>query len=133
MPYVTDTHPLVYFVSGKTRKLSSRVASLFRKAEAGDEIVFVPVVVFIEINALVRKGEVALKAGSLSRWTRELLGFPGLVAQDITLEIVMAAADEVRLRAPIDAIIVATARHLDLPLITRDQGIIESGAVRVYW
>jgi PIN domain nuclease of toxin-antitoxin system len=43
-------------------------------------------------------------------------------------------ADELRFtRDPFDALIVASARDLNLPLITRDAQIRESGAVKVLW
>jgi PIN domain nuclease of toxin-antitoxin system len=43
-------------------------------------------------------------------------------------------ADELRInRDPFDALIVAAARALDLPLLTRDTEIGSSGAVRVVW
>jgi PIN domain nuclease of toxin-antitoxin system len=43
-------------------------------------------------------------------------------------------ADELRFtRDPFDALICATARRLDLPLITSDGDIRPSGAVRVLW
>jgi PIN domain nuclease of toxin-antitoxin system len=44
------------------------------------------------------------------------------------------AADELRFnRDPFDALIVAAAQLLELPLITRDDDIVASGVVRVIW
>jgi hypothetical protein len=43
-------------------------------------------------------------------------------------------ADELRFtRDPFDALIVSAARSLDLPLLTRDGAIRESGTIRVIW
>jgi PIN domain nuclease of toxin-antitoxin system len=43
-------------------------------------------------------------------------------------------ADELRFtRDPFDGLIVAAARHLRLPLLTRDAAIRESGVVAVIW
>jgi len=43
-------------------------------------------------------------------------------------------AEELRFtRDPFDALIVAAAVTLDLPLLTRDEDIRQSGAVRVIW
>ena len=54
-------------------------------------------------------------------------------AVDLTAEQVYLA-DELRFtRDPFDGLIVAAARSLALPLITRDAEIRESGAVRVIW
>ena len=43
-------------------------------------------------------------------------------------------ADELRFtRDPFDALICASARRMDLPLLTRDADIRGSGTVRVLW
>jgi PIN domain nuclease of toxin-antitoxin system len=43
-------------------------------------------------------------------------------------------ADELRFtRDPFDALIVASAKDLSLPLITRDSAIRESGTVPIIW
>lgn len=133
MPFVTDTHPLVYFTAGRHKKLSRRVLKIFQRAEAGQEVVFIPVLVFMEIDALRRKGEVDLADGGLTPWLRRLLGYPGFVAQDVTLEIVLESMGRADIRDPIDALITATARHLEIPLITADVQIIESAGVETYW
>ena len=52
---------------------------------------------------------------------------------DLTPEQVYVA-DELRFtRDPFDALIVAAARTLALPLLTRDADIRASGAVRIIW
>ena len=52
---------------------------------------------------------------------------------DLTREQVFEA-DELRFsRDPFDALIVAAARALELPLITRDAEIVESKAVKAIW
>ena len=46
----------------------------------------------------------------------------------------VSLADELRFTCdPFDALIVAAARTVDLPLLTRDRDIGASGAVRVIW
>jgi PIN domain nuclease of toxin-antitoxin system len=131
MPFVTDTHPLVYFHSGKDAKLSRRALRIFRDAEHGRDIIFIPVVVFLEIDALLRRGRIALKEGSLIRWADKLLDYPGFVVQDITLEIALESTAQGLLGDPMDSLIVAAAKVAELPLITSDQRIIESGLVEV--
>jgi PIN domain nuclease of toxin-antitoxin system len=52
---------------------------------------------------------------------------------ELTQELVFDA-DELRFnRDPFDALIVASARALALPLVTRDVDILESGAVKTIW
>jgi PIN domain nuclease of toxin-antitoxin system len=133
MPFVTDTHPLIYFHSGATRKLSRKAMRLFRKAEAGEEMIFVPVIVFMEIDALCQKGHISIGRGSFASWVKGLLDLPGFVAQDITIEIILESTGQALVRDPVDKLILATARHLGLPLITRDARIVESGLVEIAW
>lgn len=133
MPFVTDTQGLVNFHAGKSGKLSSKVLQVFEAAAASRDFIYVPVVVFLEIEVLRLKGLVALREGSLASWTRTLLGNPGFVAQDVTTEIVLEAAALRMIRDPLDALIVATARVLDLPLITRDRQISDSRLARIFW
>ena len=133
MPFVTDTHPLVYFTGGRHKKLSERVLKIFRRAEAGQEVIYIPVLVFMEIDILRRKGKIDLADGGLALWVRELLRYPGFVAQDVTLEILLESIGRADIRDPIDSLIAATARDLELQLITADEQISESAGVEIYW
>lgn len=133
MAFVTDTHPLVYFEAGRHKKLSRKVLRVFREAEAGLELVFVPTIIFREIEVLRRKRKVQIREGTLTSWARRLFEYPGFLAQDLTLEIVLESVALTGLSDPMDSLIVATARCLELPLITKDTGIIESRLVPTFW
>jgi PIN domain nuclease of toxin-antitoxin system len=52
---------------------------------------------------------------------------------DLTVEQIVDASELGFTRDPFDGLIVAAARSLDLPLITRDEAIRASGTVRVLW
>jgi PIN domain nuclease of toxin-antitoxin system len=63
----------------------------------------------------------------------DLFSNPAYHPLNLTLEQVYLA-DELRFtRDPFDALIVAAARTLALPLLSRDADIRASGAVRVIW
>ena len=63
----------------------------------------------------------------------DLFSNPAYQPLDLTPAQVLLA-DEMRFtRDPFDALIVAVARDLQLPLITRDAQIRQSGAVKVLW
>jgi hypothetical protein len=77
-----------------------------------------------------------LRVSEKARRTREL-GGRGVVAN---LPVAVGTADQIDstddlrfTRDPFDALIVAAARTLALPLLTRDESIRASGAVRVIW
>ena len=65
----------------------------------------------------------------------ELYSNPAYQPYDLTASQVLDADDLAPRvnRDPFDALICAAARDLELPLLTRDTAIADSGAVRVWW
>jgi PIN domain nuclease of toxin-antitoxin system len=59
--FVTDTHPLVWYSTGKHSQLSRKVLSAFQKAESAETLIYVPAVVFWEIALLESLGKIKLK------------------------------------------------------------------------
>jgi predicted nucleic acid-binding protein len=58
--YVTDTHSLIYYVTGHNAKLSRRALRAFQQAEQVEEYIYVPAVVLCEISRLEKEGQVRL-------------------------------------------------------------------------
>lgn len=129
--YVTDTHPLVFHVTG-SRGLSPRALGIFQAADAREAIVFVPVTVLWEIALLERVGRIHL--GVPLRAFADAL-FSNAAYQSLPLDReVVALAHEARPNDdPFDALIAASARSLDLPLVTRDAAIQEWRPVKTAW
>jgi PIN domain nuclease of toxin-antitoxin system len=63
----------------------------------------------------------------------DLFSNPAYQPHDLTVGQVFDAADLRFTRDPFDALIVAAAHDLGLPLITRDAAIRESGSVKAFW
>jgi PIN domain nuclease of toxin-antitoxin system len=127
---VTDTHALLYHAAG--RGLGPEAAACYRAAEDRKAVIYVPAAVIWEVTLLARAGKVNLR-----RTTRlffvDLFTNPAYQAHDLTTRQVFDA-DELRFnRDPFDALIVAAATDLGLPLITRDADIVASKAVEVIW
>lgn len=128
---VTDTHALVLHVRQRPT-LGAKAAGHFRAAEAGAALVYVPMAVVWEVTFLARAGQIDLRR-SPAVFFSELFLSSSYQPYDLTLDQVFAA-DAVRFtRDPFDALIVAAAQVLDLPLITRDVDIVASRAVKVIW
>lgn len=128
---VTDTHALLYHASSSPR-LGRRAAAHFAACERREAILYVPAAVIWEVAFLARGARVNLR-----RTPREFFGDlfsnPAYQPYDLTADQVFDA-DDLRInRDPFDALIVAAARDLDLPLLTRDTDIANSGAVRTIW
>jgi PIN domain nuclease of toxin-antitoxin system len=128
---VTDTHPLIYYAN-RGRGLSPRAASFFTSCERQEAVLYVPAAVVWECTLLARSARVNLRRTPRAFFD-DLFSNPAFYPFDLTLDQIFVA-DESRIgRDTFDNLICAAARSLDLPLITRDANIQESGAVRVLW
>lgn len=128
---VTDTHALLFHAAGGGR-LGPKAAAHFAACEAREALLYVPAAVVWEVALLARGGRINLRR-SLREFFAELFSNPAYQPCDLSIEQVLLA-EEIRInRDPFDALICAVARDLELPLITRDGDIRESGAVRVIW
>jgi PIN domain nuclease of toxin-antitoxin system len=128
---VTDTHPLIFHAVGPGR-LGSRAAALFERCERREAILYVPAAVIWECSLLARVARINLRR-SVRAFFADLFSNPAYQPLDLTLD-QLCGADELRFnRDPFDALVVAAAQTLGLPLVTRDGDIRESGTVRVIW
>lgn len=128
---VTDTHPLLFHAAGGGR-LGPHARKLFAAAEARDAIVYVPVVVIWEVTLLARAVRINLHR-PVREFFADLFSSPAYQVLSLEPEQAFDAGDLRRLRDPFDALVCAAARDLDLPLITRDAAITDSGLVRIIW
>lgn len=128
MPYVTDTHSLMWHMTSDPR-LSAEAKEIFRKADDSQEYVFSPCIVFFELVYLFEK----------KRMTGDFDRFLGLVSssqnyriEPLCLPIIQKSRQISResVADPWDRLIVATSLHLNLPLIARDKALRKIG-VRV--
>jgi PIN domain nuclease of toxin-antitoxin system len=128
---VTDTHALVFHAAG-TGKLGPRAAAFFDRCERRAAILYVPTIVIWECSLLARVSRINLRR-TVRAFFDDLFSNPAFQPIDVTPQQIYLA-DELRFnRDPFDAIICATARSVDLPLITRDADIRGSGVVKVIW
>ena len=128
---VTDTHALIFHAAG-TGLLGRRAAAHFSACERQQALVYVPMAVVWETSLLARTSRINLRR-SVRDFFGDLFSNPAYHPFDLTPDQVYLADDLRFTRDPFDALICATARTLDLPLITRDSDIRASGTVRVFW
>ncbi len=127
---VTDTHPILLFSAGG-RKLSPQAAEHFEACENQEAPLYVPAAVIWEVSLLARVNRIRL-GRSPQRFFEELFSNPAYLPVDLTPEQIYLA-DEIRPNDdPFDALICAASRSLELPLLTRDGSIEESG-FEVVW
>jgi PIN domain nuclease of toxin-antitoxin system len=130
--YVTDTHPLVFFANRNQRLLSRRAWDIFQEAEARQALILIPAPALWEVSFLELHGKIKLDK-PYEDWPRELFAHPCYDCIPLDAAII-AEARHCNVNNDIfDAAILATARVKDLPLITRDNAITDSGLVEVVW
>ena len=125
MPFVTDTHPLLWHMTDDPR-LSLKVKRIF-----DEDYIFIPCIVFFELLYLVEKKKIIydfdafLALVSLSEnYNVEPLCLPIIEkSKRIPRE---------KVADPWDRLIAATSMHLSLPLITRDEALKDIG-LEVIW
>jgi PIN domain nuclease of toxin-antitoxin system len=118
--YVTDAHPLIWYVTSQRNKLSSRALGAFQDAERGEAFIYIPA------------GKITLNKPYVT-WARDLLDKSCFECVPIDETVVAEARNYAFNRDAFDASIVATARLKDLPLITKDSAITNSGLVEIWW
>jgi PIN domain nuclease of toxin-antitoxin system len=129
--YVTDTHPLVWYATNKQAKLSKKALSAFNAATREEALIYVPGFVFWEIAMLLKIGRVSLQE-SYCDWAEHLIAQAGFDVAPFSVE-VTAEAYTYPFADPFDAVITATAKVMDLALITRDQDITDSRLIDIHW
>ena len=128
---VADTHALIFHASGGG-KLGPKARAHFDASERREAITYVPAAVMWECSLLARAVRINLHR-PVRAFFDDLFSNPAYVPLDL-LPAQVLLANELRFtRDPFDALIVATAKDLSLPLITRDSAIRESGTVPIIW
>lgn len=128
---VADTHALIFHASGGG-KLGPKARAHFEASERREAITYVPAAVMWECSLLARAVRINLHR-PLRAFFDDLFSNPAYVPLELSPAHVLLA-DELRFtRDPFDALIVASAKDLSLPLITRDDAIRGSRIVPVIW
>ena len=127
-----DTHVAIWLAFGTELTQASR-DRITRERES--EGVGISAVTVWEVGNLVRKGKLGLQL-TLSAWVERFRATHGFHDVPLSTDIVIEAANlPGQLHGdPADRFLVATARHLDIPLVTRDKRILayaKAGHVRV--
>ena len=120
---VTDTHALIWYLESDAR-LGADASKIYDECDRGQAIVYVPTMCLVEIVFLQEKGRIPshLKTAFESKLKS---GTTGVV--DAMATILRTDVPEMP-----DRIIAATARHLGLPLMSRDHKI-RSSSVTTIW
>lgn len=128
---VTDTHSLLYHVAGKTSRLGRRSRKLFEDADNSKTLIYVPTVVLWELTDRIKDGSLILPE-RFDQWCRQLAASGGYSIEPLYWEDINEARS-LPFKDPFDCLITGTALRLNMPLITREQAIIDSGLIVTLW
>jgi len=126
--YVTDTHPLVWYLEDSP-KLSSAAKQAFQQIERGDAIGIVPTIVLAEIVHLADRKKIPVNITETVARLREAPNY-GIVSLDLTVILLRAPLKNYEIH---DRVIVATAKSFEASLITKDDHIQKSATVPCIW
>ena len=128
MKYLFDTHVLIWGLQD-----SEELSALARRllASASPETLALSDISFLEIAMLVKTGRIQMEKPvsevlGLVSDSLSILPIDSLIATE-SMELDLPQGD------PFDRVIVATARRYGIPLLTRDQQILDSGLVEMIW
>jgi predicted nucleic acid-binding protein len=124
--FVTDTQALVKFMMGK-KVINDRSHQAYLSADNGESTIIIPAIVLMEMLYLFEKNRIDV--GLLQ--TEELFKSQNYQFEPLSFDILKAAAEIDDIPELHDRLIAATAKYLDLPLITNDPEIRASRHITV--
>ena len=128
--YVTDTHPFLWYLTGEARRLGSRARTVFDQAEAGRAVIIIPAIVLAESLHISEKGRMKFKFEQVLGMLESALNYR---FYPLDLPVIRKASYLRGISEIHDRIIVATAKHLGLELITDDNEVRNSGLIEALW
>ncbi|BBP99335.1 twitching motility protein PilT [Burkholderia sp. SFA1] len=127
-----DTHTLLWWVGGGA--LSKQALSAIRKESGDDGEIVVSTITAWEIALLVRRGKIRLSM-DVGDWIEKVNRIDGVSFVPVDNNIAIRSIDlpgEFH-NDPADRLIVATARSLSAPIVTKDRLIRKYEHVKTIW
>ena len=129
---ITDTHPLVWYLTGQLKKLPKKVKQAFDDAVDGKCAIFIPSVVLWELSMLIKAG-IVQPSVTLEEYVRERFFAKAISILDVTAEDILISHRLSLHTDPFDVLIVAMALRMDCPLITADSVIHKTTPCDLFW
>jgi predicted nucleic acid-binding protein len=131
--YVADTHALIWHLTSDSR-LSPAARAAFEDADNGRGVIWIPGVVLVEVVYLVER---ARFPSALITQMLDLIDPPNdsypLVPLDVGVIRALQTVDRDKVPDMPDRIVVASAKYLELPLLSKDSAFADISEVSVVW
>jgi len=127
-----DTHAWIWWVTAD-RRLSRRAETAIRRAAAGDGV-WISAISIWEIAKKVEKRQLTLDR-PFRQWLQKACGAAGLCVAELTPEILVESCElpQPFHGDPADQMIVASTRHHNGILLTRDEALQNYAHLRTLW
>jgi PIN domain nuclease of toxin-antitoxin system len=127
-----DTHAWIWLAADRKRLSRAAAAAIRRGTESGG--IGVASISLWELAILFDRGRLRA-SGTIESSMRSIVEATGVVIHEITPEIAALAAafPDGFPQDPADRLIAATARSLGLPLVTREQRMLDSNLLKTIW
>jgi PIN domain nuclease of toxin-antitoxin system len=130
---VLDTHVLVWWVDGATKKLSRKARQALEQHSQRNELLVASISVF-EITTLERRGRLRFRI-SASEWVARVRLLPEYRIEPLTDDIAERAGQfgDAFPGDPADRVIAATALLRGVPLVTQDENLRRVENLKTIW
>jgi PIN domain nuclease of toxin-antitoxin system len=133
MPILLDTHAWVWWVS-EDRRLSKGATAAIRRATRDGDSVWVSIISIWEVATKVEKKQLVLDR-PIRQWMDQATTVTGLFLADLSAAILLDSCElpQPFHGDPADQMIVASARHLNAALLTKDRKLRSYRHVQTVW
>ena len=128
MDYLADTVTVIRHFSGVGR-IGRKARTILEGVEQGDHHLFLSTVSLVEILYLSEKNRIMINLGESLDIIDDSANYSIV---DLTTKIVKFA-EKIDFPEIFDRLIMSTARSLDIPILTSDKAIRNSGIVETIW
>lgn len=129
MNFLTDTHALLWHFTNSP-KISQKTREIFNKCERGECIIFIPSIVIAECLSIFDKKKVTFDFNELFTRIRNSENY---VIIPLDHEVLQKMTDTKEVTELHDKIIIATAKLMEIPLITKDPFLRNLKTVTTIW
>ena len=129
MNFLTDTHALLWHFTDSP-KISQRAKETFYKCEQGGCIIFIPSIVIAECISIFDKKKITFDFETFFKRIRKSENYAIISLDYKVLQTMINTTEVSELH---DKIIVATAKLLEVPLITKDTVLLNLKTLTTLW
>lgn len=126
--YVSDTMAVVLWMEKRKQPVS--VKNIFKSIEKGSAKLFIPAVVLAEIGYLAERKRIEVTLSDINKIIKK---FENIKIISLSQDIIYNAFEINDIPELHDRLISATARFMELELITNDKVISDSKFVKTIW